>query len=100
MADDGEKTGALEHAIDEKGTTAQPESEIRQQHGGRPACFKTTFQEILFIFIAAMACGMASFTAGAVTAISAIIGSHLHMTNAQITWLTAAAKSVQAPHAL
>jgi MFS family permease len=61
-----------------------------QEHGGRPACFSSIFQEILVVLIATMAVGISSMTAGIVTVSSSFIGRDLGMTNPEITWLSAA----------
>ncbi|KAF2771598.1 hypothetical protein EJ03DRAFT_349224 [Teratosphaeria nubilosa] len=56
----------------------------------RPACFKSTIQEVLFVLTATMAIAMGSLLAGSVTVTSSFIGRHLDMTTAQITWITSA----------
>ena len=43
----------------------------------RPACFKNTAQEILFVLTATMAIGMTSFLIGSVTVISSFVGKSL-----------------------
>lgn len=45
-----------------------------QTNSARPACFKTTLQEILFVLTATMAIAMTSFLAGSVTVASSFIG--------------------------
>lgn len=62
--------------------------------GDRPACFKSTLQEMLFIFIATMAMGQGVILTGAVTVISTFVGRDLNMTTAQVTWITASNKYV------
>lgn len=59
------------------------------QHGARPACFKSTFQEVLFVFTATMAIGIASMTAGSVTVITSFVGRDLNMSTPEITWIAA-----------
>jgi MFS family permease len=54
----------------------------------RPACFKSTTQEVLFVLTATMAIAMGAFTSGAVTVISASVGKDLNMTTSEITWIT------------
>jgi MFS family permease len=61
-----------------------------QEHGGRPACFSSVFQEILVVVIATMAVGISSMTAGVVTVTSSFVGRDLGMSNPEITWLSAA----------
>lgn len=57
---------------------------------GRPACFKNTFQEVLFVLSATMAIGMTSFLIGAITVSSSFIGRDLDMSTAEITWISSA----------
>lgn len=56
----------------------------------RPACFRSTFHEILFVLTCTMAIAMSAWLAGAVTVISSFVGADLNMTTAQITWITSA----------
>ena len=58
-------------------------------YGARPACFKTTLQELLFVFIATMAMAMNAILAGTTTVIPSFVALDLHMSQAQLTWLTA-----------
>jgi MFS family permease len=60
------------------------------KYGARPACFKSTLQEVLFVVTATMTIGLSSMTGGAITVISSFVGRDLGMTNAEITWLSAA----------
>lgn len=60
-----------------------------QDDEARPSCFKSTATEVLFVLTATMAVGMGSFTAGSTTVVTAIIGRDLHMSNAEITWISA-----------
>ena len=60
------------------------------QNGSRPACFKNTFQEVLFVLAATMAIGMTSFLAGSITVTSSFIGRDLDMSTAEITWISSA----------
>ncbi|KAH7378172.1 membrane transporter [Cadophora sp. MPI-SDFR-AT-0126] len=57
--------------------------------GNRPACFKSTIQECLFVLTATMSIGMSSFLYGICTVITAPIGRDLNMSSAQITWINA-----------
>lgn len=78
-----------------------------QTNNVRPACFKNTAQEVLFVLTATMAIGMTSFLAGSVTVISSFVvrelvnanelqnvytnsSNSLMMTTAQITWISSA----------
>ncbi|POR31082.1 Aminotriazole resistance [Tolypocladium paradoxum] len=56
----------------------------------RPAVFRSTVQEILFIFTATMSVAMPSFLQGSTLVISSFIKKDLGMTTAQLTWMTAA----------
>lgn len=56
----------------------------------RPACFRSTAQEVLFVISVTMAVAMASFLSGSVTVCSTFAGRNLHMSNAEITWMNAA----------
>ncbi|EME48032.1 hypothetical protein DOTSEDRAFT_69834 [Dothistroma septosporum NZE10] len=61
-----------------------------QTNNVRPACFKNTAQEILFVLTATMAIGMTSILAGSVTVTSSFVGRSLMMSTAQITWISSA----------
>lgn len=60
------------------------------KYGARPACFTSTVQEVLFVVTCTMAIGLSSMAAGVITVISSFVGRDLGMTNAEITWLSAA----------
>lgn len=64
----------------------------------RPDCFKTTFQECLFVLSVTMAVAMTSFLTGSVTVLSSFAGRDLDMTNAEITWMNAASSYVEYAH--
>ena len=55
----------------------------------RPAVFRSTAQEILFIFTATMSVAMPSFLQGSTIVVSSFIKQDLHMTASQLTWMTA-----------
>ena len=55
----------------------------------RPACFRSTAQEIIFVMTATMGVGMPSILAGATIVISSFIGEDLNMSTSEITWITA-----------
>lgn len=61
-----------------------------QTNNVRPACFHSTMQEILFVLTATMATAMSAILSGAIVVTSSFIGRHLHMTTAEITWITSA----------
>lgn len=56
----------------------------------RPACFKSTLQECLFVLSVTMAVAMTSVLTGSITVMSSFAAKDLNMTNAQITWMNAA----------
>lgn len=58
--------------------------------GERPECFANTTAEILFVLAATMSVGMSSILIGGLTVVTADIGRDLNMTNAEITWISAA----------
>lgn len=55
----------------------------------RPAIFRSTVQEILFIFMATMSVAMPSFLQGSTLVVSSFIKKDLNMTTSQLTWMTA-----------
>jgi len=57
--------------------------------GKRPAVFRSTLQEVLFVFQATAAVMTTSFLAGTTMIITASIGRDLAMTQAEITWIGA-----------
>lgn len=59
-----------------------------QTNNIRPACFKTTVQEVLFVLTATMAIAMGALLTGSITVVSSYIGRDLDMTTAEITWIT------------
>lgn len=60
----------------------------------RPLCFKSTFEEILFVLTATMAIGMGSILTGSITVITSFVGDDLGMTTAEITWISSASSYV------
>jgi hypothetical protein len=85
-SDDG-----ISHFVDSAGVKAAANPTIsRSSIGKRPECFKSTFQEICFIFMATLALATNSLVTGAMIIVTASIGRDLHMTQAQITWISAA----------
>lgn len=53
----------------------------------RPAVFRSTLSEILFITVCTLAIASSSLLAGSVTVISNAVGDDLHMDQAEVTWL-------------
>ncbi|KAK4580240.1 hypothetical protein LTR86_000443 [Recurvomyces mirabilis] len=64
--------------------------ELVQTNNVRPACFKSTAQEVLFVLTATMAIAMQAMLAGSVTVTSSFIGADLKMTTAEVTWISSA----------
>lgn len=76
----------------EADTATSPESSTTATDlpgNGRPECFHSTIQELLFVLTATMAVSMTSFLAGLTMVITSSIGSDLHMNSAEITWISA-----------
>lgn len=59
--------------------------------GERPACFRNTFQEVSFVFMATIAMATNTFLTGSTVIVTAAIGKDLGMTQSQISWISAAA---------
>ena len=59
-------------------------------NGSRPACFRNTVQEILFVLTTTFAIGQSSIFAGALVCLTSFIGRDLHMNAAEISWINAA----------
>lgn len=65
---------------------------IRDDFDHRPDCFKSTFQEVSFVFQATMATATSSFLTGVCLIVTASIGRDLGMTQGQISWITASTR--------
>jgi hypothetical protein len=78
---------AADPSRQEAQATTQPNT--TPSFGARPACFKNTLQEIVFVFHATNATATSSFFQGASAIITASIGHDLGMSQGQITWITA-----------
>lgn len=63
----------------------------KKTRGERPACFKNTFHEVAFVFMATVAMATNTFFTGSTVIVTAAIGRDLDMTQSQISWITAAA---------
>ncbi|KAB8446208.1 hypothetical protein FH972_025190 [Carpinus fangiana] len=81
-----EKTTLEERQVD----APQLPNALQTDPNARPACFKNTFTEVLFVITATMAVGMTSFLTGGISVITSYIGEDLKMTSAEITWISAA----------
>jgi MFS family permease len=79
---------AATNLVDEK--AMNPSTVEISNPEGRPSCFKSTTQEVLFVLTATMAIAMGAFLSGAVAVISASVGADLGMTTAEITWISSA----------
>ncbi|KAK6004249.1 hypothetical protein QM012_009099 [Aureobasidium pullulans] len=79
---------AATNMVDEK--VVNPSTVEIPNPEGRPSCFKSTTQEVLFVLTATMAIAMGAFLSGAVSVISASVGRDLGMTTAEITWMSSA----------
>jgi MFS family permease len=73
------------------GETNEKITLTRTRTNERPTCFKSTMQELLFIFTVTMANASTSFLAGSNQVITNSIGRDLHATPAEITWIGASA---------
>ena len=76
-------------AADPSRQEAQEANHHTPAFGARPACFKSTFQEVAFVSQATIATATSSFFQGASAILTASIGRDLGMSQGQITWITA-----------
>lgn len=86
---------AVDDTGQEKGAqlTTLPTEDV-PSYASRPACFRDTVEECLFVLTATMAIGQTSFFQGSIVGISASIGRDLDMNSGEITWINAGASSV------
>lgn len=87
------KMAFKEHFEDDESPVSSSIIEL-QDPEKRPACFKSTIQECLFILTATMSIGTSSFLYGICSVITASIGRGLNMTSAEITWISASSAFV------
>ncbi|GAB7340902.1 hypothetical protein MBLNU457_7254t1 [Dothideomycetes sp. NU457] len=88
--DDKSKNLVTEAALSPRTTHEDSNDEQTEDgYGARPACFKTTVQELLFVFIATMAMAMNAILSGTTTVIPYFVALDLDMSQAQLTWFTA-----------
>lgn len=78
---DAEKAAAGEESM-------EPLQEVTTNNV-RPACFRSTIQEVLFVLTATMAIAMGALLSGSIIVTSSFIGRDLNMSQAQITWIAA-----------
>ena len=86
----GNATGDLEKV----GSTATIGASLHEAetdpYGSRPACFKNTFEEILFVLTTTFAIAQSSLLGGVIICITSYVGRDLHMTAGEISWINAA----------
>lgn len=64
-------------------------------YGKRPECFSSTVQEVLFVFTATMAVAQSSIIVGLASVVTSHIAVDLHMTQAEVTWISASSSYVK-----
>ncbi|KAJ5585446.1 uncharacterized protein N7459_005246 [Penicillium hispanicum] len=85
-------------ADQEKGPEVSLAADEEPGYVMRPKCFKSTFQECLFVLTATMAIGQQTFFQGCIVGVTASIGADLNMNSAEITWINAGASYKYADH--
>jgi hypothetical protein len=65
--------------------------------GTRPVCFSSTLQECAFVLTATLATAQTSLFGGLIACITSRIAEDLHMSIAEVTWLSAAQALVPVP---
>ncbi|KAI9744290.1 MAG: hypothetical protein M1818_002442 [Claussenomyces sp. TS43310] len=85
------KAGATASARAASTATPPARDSLEPDPNARPECFASTLQECLFVLSCTMAIGQTTFFTGATVGITATIGAALHMTSAEITWISASA---------
>ena len=75
-------------------TTSDEEQEDEDSSNARPAIFRSTVQEVLFVLTATMSVAMPSFLQGGTLVVSSFIKKDLDMTTSQLTWMTASSACV------
>jgi len=63
---------------------------VEQDPNARPKCFRNLFEEIIFILTVMMAVSCTTFLQGVTVINTATIGRSLHMSPAEVTWISAA----------
>jgi len=66
-----------------------PGEDESSRANARPTIFRSTAQEILFIFTAMMSVAMSAFLQGGTLVVSSFIQKDLNMSTSQLTWMTA-----------
>ncbi|KAI1363029.1 major facilitator superfamily domain-containing protein [Xylaria arbuscula] len=67
---------------------------ITTSFGARPECFKNTLQEVAFVAQATVATASSAFLAGTALIITVPVSVDLHMTQGQISWISASTSLV------
>ena len=62
--------------------------------GARPECFKNTLQEVAFVTQATVATASSAFLSGTALIITVPVSMDLHMTQGQISWISASTSYV------
>lgn len=89
-----DKSSGVHVAQNQASSTDGDGDDDEQDHNQRPECFSSTAKEILFVLSCMMATAQAAFFNGTVVGLTATIGADLHMTSAEITWISASNSSV------
>ena len=66
------------------------ETLMPQDPNARPKNFNSNFEEIVFVFTVMMCAASTTFLQGVTVISTATIGRDLHMTTAEMTWISAA----------
>ena len=65
------------------------EEQVSSDYGRRPACFRNTLQECLFVLTTTVAVGMSSIFGGSTLCMTNAIGEALDMDAAEVSWIWA-----------
>ena len=79
----------FEKTNDAVSITSHQEDGASSDYGKRPACFRNTAQEVLFVLTTTVAVGMNSIFGGSILCMTNAIGEDLSMNAAEVTWLWA-----------
>ena len=66
------------------------EALMPQDPNARPRYFSSTFEECVFVFTVVMSAASTTFLQGVTVINTATVGKELHMTAAEVTWISAA----------
>lgn len=87
---DNNDNAGQEHDLERHETHLSRIQSIKQNLGERPACFKSTLQEVSFVAQATIAMSTSSFLVGASSIVTVTIGRDLAMSQGEISWISAA----------